>query len=135
MDACNGYRRSSEAVASRPSQLSSGARRGRNKSKSIARRYGIDPGVTPAFQKSWADRVRDRKNRVVQRVLVCCRLAEASQDRFFEKKKQDNRDAIKRLRAVRKAVAAHAQRVVGTHCVGRIVGARCETEHVLTYTS
>jgi hypothetical protein len=124
MNARDTYRRSSEAssvAAARPSQLGTGARRARGKSRTIARRYGIDPGVSPAFQKSWADRVRDRKNRVVQRVLVCCRLAEASQDRFFEKKKQDNGDAIKRLRAVRKAVAAHAQRVVGTYLPWRLL--------------
>lgn len=95
----------------RPSHARSSPSRAR--ARSVAKRYGIDAGGPPAFRKTWAERARDRKNRAVQRVLVCCRLAEASQDRFFDQKRADNSAAVKKLRAVRKAVAAHSQRVLG----------------------
>lgn len=50
------------------------------------------------------DRIRMEKNRVVQRCLVACRLAEPSRDVFFRQKKQDFADAIEVLHETRRNI-------------------------------
>lgn len=101
-----------EAGKNGRARLGSARWSGRARAKTVATRYRLDSGP-PSFQKTWVDRVRDKKNRAVQRVLVCCRLATASKDTFFKLKKKENHAAIKRLRAIRKGVVQHTERILG----------------------
>ncbi|RLN20587.1 hypothetical protein BBJ28_00018110 [Nothophytophthora sp. Chile5] len=78
----------------------------------------IDNGV-PIRERSLAERVRGRKNRLVQRVLVVCRLAEPSRDLAFKQKQTDSSAAIEQLKAIRNGLFAHSQSIVRKwlHCV------------------
>lgn len=62
------------------------------------------------------DRMRMEKNRVVQRCLIACRLAEPSRDVFFRQKKQDFADAIEVLHETRRNIQKLTAQVQSESC-------------------
>jgi hypothetical protein len=71
----------------------------------------IDNGLLRP-KRSLGERIRGRKNRVVQRVLVACRLAEPSRDLTFRQVETNNRTAIEQLSTLRGGLFAHSQSAV-----------------------
>ncbi|KAG3116044.1 hypothetical protein PI124_g5587 [Phytophthora idaei] len=71
----------------------------------------IDNGViTP--KRSLVQRIQSRKNRLIQRVLVACRLADPSRDQTFKQTQTSNRTVIEQLAAIRSSLFDHSQSVV-----------------------
>ncbi|KAJ8528717.1 hypothetical protein ON010_g14614 [Phytophthora cinnamomi] len=71
----------------------------------------IDNGVFVA-KKSLAQRIRGRKNRLIQRVLVACHLAEPSRDVVFMQAQHSTKAATDQLTAIRNGLFAHSQSIV-----------------------
>ncbi|KAE8999343.1 hypothetical protein PF005_g12139 [Phytophthora fragariae] len=71
----------------------------------------IDNGVFTT-KKTLAQRIRGRKNRLIQRVLVACHLAEPSRDVTFTQAQHSTKAAIDQLTAIRDGLFAHSQSIV-----------------------
>ncbi|KAK1948521.1 hypothetical protein P3T76_000810 [Phytophthora citrophthora] len=71
----------------------------------------IDNGlVTP--KRSFTQRIMGRKNRLIQRVLVACRLTEPSKDSTFKQVQMKIRTKIEQLTAIRTSLHDHSQSIV-----------------------
>lgn len=73
-----------------------------------------DSPPQPKKAPTLLERIRMEKNRVVQRCLVACRLAEPSRDVFFKQKKQEYVDAIELLKDTKRDVQELAAQVQST---------------------
>lgn len=71
----------------------------------------VDNGVFTT-KKSLAQRIRSRKNRFIQRVLVACHFAEPSRDVTFTQAQHSTKAAIDQLTAIRDGLFAHSQSIV-----------------------
>ncbi|CEG49753.1 uncharacterized protein PHALS_07500 [Plasmopara halstedii] len=71
----------------------------------------IDDGVLYA-KKSFIKRIQSHKNRLMQRFLVACRLADPPRDQLFNKTQASNRLEMKQLLRIRNSLHNHSQSVV-----------------------
>ncbi|ETL37552.1 hypothetical protein L916_10768 [Phytophthora nicotianae] len=71
----------------------------------------IDNGVLTS-KRNLVQRIQSRKNRLVQRVLVACRLAGPSRDQTFKQNQTSNRTVIEQLVTIRSSLFEHSESVV-----------------------
>ncbi|KAE8995959.1 hypothetical protein PR001_g19986 [Phytophthora rubi] len=91
----------------------------------------IDNGVFTT-NKSLAQRIRGRKNRFIQRVLVACHLAEPSRDVTFTQAQHSTKAAIDQLTAIRDGLFAHSQSIVSKLGEELLLGSRVLIAVVVT---
>ena len=74
----------------------------------------IDNGALDSAKKrSLTQRIRSRKNRFVQHVLVTCRLVDPSRDLIFKQELSSSNVAIEKLTTIRNSVCAYSASLVG----------------------
>ncbi|KAL3673913.1 hypothetical protein V7S43_001600 [Phytophthora oleae] len=66
--------------------------------------------LTP--KRSLAQRIMGRKNRLIQRVLVACRLTEAPKDSTFKQVQMKTHTTIEQLTAIRSSLHDHSQSII-----------------------
>uniref|UniRef100_A0AAV1T225 Uncharacterized protein n=1 Tax=Peronospora matthiolae TaxID=2874970 RepID=A0AAV1T225_9STRA len=72
----------------------------------------IDNGALGCTKRSLAQRIRSRKNRFVQHVLVACHLIDPSRDLMFKQELSSNKVAIEKLTTIRNSVFAYSESIV-----------------------
>ena len=72
----------------------------------------IDNGALSSTKRSLAQRIRSRKNRFVQHVLVACHLIDPSGDLMFKQELSSNKVAIEKLTTIRNSVFAYSESIV-----------------------
>uniref|UniRef100_M4B1N1 Uncharacterized protein n=1 Tax=Hyaloperonospora arabidopsidis (strain Emoy2) TaxID=559515 RepID=M4B1N1_HYAAE len=72
----------------------------------------IDNGALSSTKRSLAQRIRSRKNRFVQHVLVACHLIDPSRDLMFKQELSSNKVAIEKLTTIRNSVFAYSESIV-----------------------
>ncbi|KAG7394361.1 hypothetical protein PHYBOEH_005267 [Phytophthora boehmeriae] len=100
-----------DAVDSCPLLGEEEASRNDNQTLRICDVRRVDNGA-PGTKKNFVQRIRSRKNRLVQRVLVACRLAEPSRDLAFKSEQVGNKAVMEQLSAIRYSLVAHSQSIV-----------------------
>lgn len=101
----------SEAIARHSQRQQQQGQRQQREEQEIDIEDNMDAVPRQGKEPSLMDRIRMEKNRVVQRCLVACRLAEPSKDMFFKQKKSDFAAEIERLQVSKQTIQQFSSHV------------------------